>query len=342
MTTSETVGAARRVMGRVGDPRWLLFLLLGLGALPVAAQPSDLELTCTPEHALLDQREVRPDDVRQHWQPTTYYLFDNPQLFELRVSLINDGPERLPVATVAGDWPRALQVRLRRDSIELRADELDVEPTTRLRRALVYFKDGEPITDPRFGRRITSPGAQPLMAYDDSRWEEQAVDALPRELGPYEEAVVILRLRAPNGGELPLGLYRVSVTDQANHVQCERELLVVMRSPRSPLDVVDAHVVRANALQAEGELDAAADELKRATESAPEVLKGWVYRSALALARNDLDGQAEAATRLEALLKAKSPTQSEEFIGIVRDARAVAQEAPELRRRVAAANGVTP
>jgi len=322
--------------GKISLPRWLLqtAALLFAAAAPLAAQPQDLDLICRPEHALLDQRQERPSDVRNHSSYSTFYLFDNPQLFALRVSLINISPKRQRVADVAGDWVRALQVHVRRDGVALAPDELRVVPTQRLRRALVYYKDGEPIATPRFGRRVSSPGAEPLMPYDESRREEQAVEELPHELATYEEAVVILRLRAADGGDLPLGLYLLSVSDEANHVKCSDDPLVVMRAPQSPLDTVDAHIVRANAYQAEGNLEIAADELARATTLAPDVIKGWVYRSALAFARNDLAGQAEAATKLEALLQKKTAGDHEEFIGVLRDARILARQAPELRRRL--------
>ena len=114
-----------------------------------------------------------------------------------------------------------------------------------------------------------------------------------------------------------------------------------MRAPRSPLDTVDAHVVRANADRAAGKLDAAAAEMARATELAPDVLQGWVYRSAIALERHDLAGQAEAATRLEALLAKKAGTDPREFVGVLHDAQAVARHASELRR-LAAEAGVQP
>jgi hypothetical protein len=315
--------------------RWLLpAAVLLLSTAPLAAQPQDLDLTCRPEHALLDQRPERPKDVRNHSSYSTYYLFDNPQLFALRVSLINVSPKRQRVADVAGDWVRALQVRVQRNGVALASGAFRVEPVQRLRRALVYYKDGEPVAAPQFGRRVSSPGAEPLMPYDDSRREEQAVDELPHELATYEEAVVVLRLRAADGGDLPLGLYLLSVTDEANHVRCSDDPLVVMRAPESPLDTVDAHIVRANVYQTEGNLEIAADELAHATKLAPDVIKGWVYRGALALARKDLAGQAEAATRLEALLRKKT-ADHEEFLGILRDAKTLAGQAPELRRRLA-------
>lgn len=310
-----------------------------LAAAPLAAQPADLELTCRPEHALLDQRQQRPAEVRDHSPLSTFYLFDNPQLFELRVSLMNLGPDRLRVNDRAGDWARALQVSVRRDGVELGPDEVRIEPARRLRRALVYLKDGEPVSEPRFGRQLTSPGAEPLMPYDDYRREEQEVDELPHELATYEEAVVVLRLRAADGGDLPPGTYKLSVADEANHVRCERDPSVLLRAPRSPLDTVDAHIVRANAYQAEGDLDAAAGELASATELAPDVLKGWVWRSALAFARNDLAGQAEAASRLERLLKDQTAADLKASDIVLQDARAVARQAPELRRRVAAGKG---
>ena len=311
--------------------------LLLLAAAPLAAQPADLELTCRPEHALIDQRQQRPDDVRDHSRFSTFYLFDNPQLLELRVSVMNLSPDRQRIAGAASDWERSLRVRVRRDGVELGPDEVRAEPARRLRRALFYLKDGKPVEEPRFARRPTSPGSDPLMPYDDSRREEQAVDELPHELATYEEAVVVLRLRAANGGDLPLGLYTLSVADEANQVRCQRDPLVVMRAPRSPLDTVDAHIARANAYEAEGDLEAASGELARATELAPEVLKGWVWRSAIALKKGDLTVQAEAATRLESLLKEQSGMKKEEFEGILKDARAVARLAPELRRRAAAA-----
>jgi tetratricopeptide (TPR) repeat protein len=315
---------------------------LVLAVVPLAAQPADLELTCRPEHALLDQRQERPSDVRDHSPYSTYYLFDNPQLFDLRVSLMNLSPNRLKVADRAGDWARALQVRVQRDGVTLSSDEVRIEPVRRLRRALVYLKDGKAVEQPQFRRRLTSPGAEPLMPYDDYRRDEEVVDELPHELATYEEVVVILRLQAADGRDLPLGRYLLSVADEANHVQCYGKQLVVMRSPRSPLDVIDAHIVRANVYQAEGDLDAAGAELARATELAPDVVKGWVYRSALALARNDLAGQAEAATRLEKLLAEKAGGDKEEFEGVLRDARSVASNAPELRRRLAAQKGEKP
>ncbi len=339
MATSGIHGTGKTAMERL---RWLLRAApaLLLAVAPLAAQPMDLELTCRPEHALLDQRQERPADVRDHSRFSTYYLFDNPHLFEMRVSLMNVSPTRQPVADVAGDWTRGLQVRVRRDGAALGPGELLVEPARRLRRALVYLEDGEPVEEPRFRRYATSPGSEPLMPYDTYRREEQVVDELPRELATYEEAVVVLRLRAANGGDLPLGLYVVSIVDEANHVRCSAEQLVVMRAPRSPLDTVDAHIVRANAHQAEGELDAAAEELALATALAPDVLKGWVYRSAIASARNDLAGVAEAATRLEMLLAEHGGSdRKEEFAGVLLDARAVAREAPKLRRRLAATQG---
>jgi tetratricopeptide (TPR) repeat protein len=311
--------------------------LLLLVSAPLAAQPTDLELTCRPENALIDQRQQRPDDVRDHSRFSTFYLFDNPQLFELRVSLMNLSPDRQRISGAAGDWERSLRVQVLRDGVELAPGEVQVQPVRRLRRALVYLKDGKPVEEPRFARRPTSPGSDPLMPYDDSRREEQAVDELPHELATYEEAVVVLRLSAANGGDLPLGLYKLSVADEANHVRCQRDPLVVMRAPRSPLDTVDAHIARANAHEAEGDLEAASEELARATELAPEVLKGWVWRSAIALKRGDLAVQAEAATRLESLVKEQSGMKQEEFEGILKDARAVARLAPELRRRAAAA-----
>lgn len=334
--TNETWKTGRNAMNRL---RWIprAASVLLFAALPLAAQPPDLMLTCRPEHGLLDHRVERPADVWEHSSNSTWYLFDNPQLFGLRVSLINVSPDRKPVADVAGDWTRALQVKVVRDGSAVDPGELRIEPVRRLRRAMVYLKDGVPIEEPKFGRRLTSPGAEPLMAFDDYRNEEQEVDELPHELAPYEEAVVILRLRAANGGDLPLGRYLVSVADEANHVQCERHPFVVMRAPESPLDTVDAHVVRSLAYQAEGEMEKAADELARATDLAPDVLKGWVYRGALALARNDLAGQAEAATRLEKLLAEQAKSPKKEFEGVLRDARAMARQAPELRRRAAAA-----
>ena len=310
--------------------------VLLLAAAPLAAQPTDLELNCRPEHALIDQRQQRPDDVRDHSRFSTFYLFDNPQLLELRVSILNLSPERQRIAGAAGDWESSLRVRVRRDGVELDPGEVRAEPARRLRRALVYLKDGKPVEEPRFARRPTSPGSDPLMEYDDSRREEEAVDELPRELATYEEAVVVLRLRAANGGDLPLGLYTLSVADEANRVKCERDPLVVMRAPRSPLDTVDAHIARANAYEAEGDLEAASEELARATELAPEVLKGWVWRSAIALKRDDLAVQAEAATRLESLLREQSKVKQEDFEGTLEDAKAVARQAPELRRKAAA------
>jgi hypothetical protein len=318
--------------------RWILRAAstLVLAAVPLAAQPADFELTCRPQHALLDQRQVRPGDVQGHSPFSTFYLFDNPQLFDVRVSLLNLSPDRLRMADVDGDWARALRVRVERDGAALGPDDFRVEVAGRLHRTQVYLKDGKPIEEPRFRRQTTSPGPEPLMPYDDYRREEQVVDDLPHELATYEGAVAILRIRAANGGDLPLGLYLVSVADEANHVQCYGKQLVVMRAPRSPLDTVDAHIVRANVYQSEGDLDAAAAELARATELAPEVLKGWVERSALAFARNDLAGQAEAATKLESLLAKKAGTDLAEFEGVVQDAKAVARQAPELRRKAAA------
>lgn len=311
--------------------------VLLLAVAPLAGQPADLELTCRPEHALLDQRRVRPADIPGHLPFSTYLLFDNPQLFELRVSLINISPSRQRISDVEGDWTRALKVRVLRDGAELGPGQVRVEPVKRLRRALVYSKDGVPIEEPRFGRQVTSPGAEPLMEYDDYRREEETVAELPRELATYEEAVVVLRLRASGGGDLPLGVYQVSVADEANHVACDRDQLVVMRTPDSPLDTVDAHVIRANAHQAEGDLKAAADEMARATELAPEVLKGWFYRSVFASLRNDTAGMAEAATRVEELLANKAGAKEwNKEAGILKDARVLARQAPELRRRAAA------
>lgn len=311
--------------------------VLLLAVAPLAAQPADLELTCRPEHALLDQRRVRPADIPRHLPFSTYLLFDNPQLFELRVSLINISPSRQPISDVEGDWTRALKIRVLRDGVELGPDQVRVEPVKRLRRALVYYKDGVPIEEPRFGRQVTSPGAEPLMEYDDYRREEETVDELPRELATYEEAVVVLRLRASGGGDLPLGVYQVSVADEANHVACDRDQLVVLRTPDSPPDTVDAHIIRANVHRAEGDLKAAADEMARATELAPEVLKGWFYRSVFASLRNDTADMAEAATRVEELLANKVGAKEwNKEPGILKDARALARQAPELRRRAAA------
>lgn len=317
--------------------------LLLLAAAPLAAQQPDLELTCRPEHALLNQRQVRPADVPGHLPYSTYLLFDNPHLFELRVSLVNISPARQRVADVDGDWTRALKAKVLRDGVELGPGQLRVDPVKRLRRALVYFKDGLPIEEPRFSRQVTSPGAEPLMEYDYHRREEQEVEELPRELATYEEAVVVLRLRAADGGDLPLGVYQVSVADEANHVQCDRDQLVVMRAPDSPLDMVDAHIIRANAHQAEGDLNAAANELARATDLAPDVLKGWFYRSVVASLRNDTAGLAQAATRVEKLLAEKAGSKEwNKEAGILRDARVLARQAPELRRRAAAEKGGKP
>ncbi len=306
-------------------------LLLAAG--PMAGQSASLELTCRPEHALLDLRRERPADVRDHSPHSTYYLFDNPQLFELRVSLMNLSPDRRPVAR---DWSQALKVRIRRDGVELAPEDYRVEPARLLRRALIFLKDAKPVGEPRFRRRLTAPGADPLMPYDDIRHDERAVKALPSELATYEEAVIVLRFRSPDGGPLPLGLYGLSVFDEANHERCYSEQLIVMRAPLSPLDTVDAHLVRAQAHQAAGELEEAAREAALATEEAPGVLKGWVYRSAIAVARNDLAGQAAVADRLEKLLAEKAGSGAEEFEGIVQDAKVVARNAPELRRRLAA------
>lgn len=338
MTTRRTGKTAMQPLRRILRTASALLL----AAVPLAAQPSDFDLTCRAEHALLDQRQERPRDVRGHSPFSTFYLFDNPQLFEMRVSLINLSPERVRVADVAGDWTRALQVGVRRNGVALSPEEFRVEPARRLRRSLVYLLNGQPVEEPRFRRKLTSPGPEPVMPYDDTRREEQEVDELPRELAPYEEAVVILRLRAANGGDLPLGLYKLTVTDEANHVRCHGEQLVLMRAPRSPLDTVDAHIVRANAFEAEGDLKSAADELARATELAPEVLKGWVYRSALAGSRKDLADQTLAATRLEKLL-AEPGVAGQDMLEItLEDARNLARQAPELRRRLAAEKGVKP
>lgn len=311
--------------------------LLLLAAAPLAARQPDFDLTCRPEHALLNQRQVQPAGVPRHLPYSTYLLFDNPELFELRVSLVNISPARQRVADVDGDWTRALKVKVLRDGVELGPGQLRIEPVKRLRRALVYSKDGLPIEEPRFSRDVTAPGAQPVMEYDGHHPEEQEVEELPRELATYEEAVAVLSIRAAGGGDLPLGIYQVSVADEANHVACERDQLVVMRAPESPLDIVDAHIVRANGHQAEGDLNAAAKEMARATELAPEVIKGWFHRTVIASLQNDTAVMAEAATRVEKLLANKAGSKEwNREAGVLKDARVLAREAPELRRKAAA------
>jgi len=308
-------------------------------AAPLAAQSPDLELTCRPEHALPDQRQERPSDVRDHTPFATYYLFDNPQLFEVRVGLMNLGtqPRALP-----DTWVRSLHLRVWRDGVEMEPDEVRIEPARFLRSSLVFLEAGKPVAHAEFRSNPTGPGPLPLMPYDDSRREEREVKALPSALATYEQAVVLFRLRAPDGGFLPLGLYEVEVTDQASHERCSHRDLVVMRAAQSPLDTVDSYLVRSLALEADGKLEQAAQEMARATEAAPDVLKGWVIRSGLALVRKDLQGQAEAATQLERLLARKAGGNSEEFEGIVQDAREVARNAPELRRKLAAKEGAKP
>lgn len=319
--------------------------VLLLGVLPLAAQSPDLEMTCRPEHGLLDLRQERPAEVRHHSPFSTWNLFDNPQLFEVRVALTNLGPDRRRVSD--GDWASTLQVRVWRDGAELGPDEIRIEPAQRLLGSRTYLKDGRPVEEMRFRRRSTAPGSEPLMPYDEVRREEKAVEELPQELATYEAAVVILRLRAADGGDLPLGLYTLSVADESNRDRCYGEQLVVLRAPQSPLDIVSAHIVRANAYEAQGDMDAAADELARATELAPDNLEGWVRRSALAFQRNDLAGQAEAATRLEALIAAQVGLDEAASIGgkcnsPLQDATAVARRASELRRRVAAGKSGKP
>src|SRR5262245_19815625 len=89
--------------------------LVLLVALPAAAQPADLELTCRPEFALPDDQRQRPDDVKGSWPFSTYYLFDNPQLFDYRVSIVNVSPQRRSIVNRGDDWALALEVRVRRD-----------------------------------------------------------------------------------------------------------------------------------------------------------------------------------------------------------------------------------
>jgi hypothetical protein len=314
-------------------------------SVPAAAQRMDMELACRPEYGLLDDRPQRPNDVRGHSPSSTYYLFDNPQLFEYRVSLMNVSPQPLPLLVASGeraaDWAAALRLRIERDGVPLGERDVRVQPVRRLLRRVVYLRDGHPIADPRFVRRSAGAGSDPIMPFDDYRHEEEVVDIVPSQLATYEEAVAILRVSAYDGADLPLGLYTVRIADEANAARCFEDQLVVMREPRSPLDTVDAHIVRANADQAAGDLEAGARELARATEVAPDNIKGWVYR-ALALAREDLAGQAEAATRLEALLATPAEAPREEFVGVLRDAQAIAASAPELRRALAEAATAKP
>jgi hypothetical protein len=308
-------------------------------ATPLAAQSPDLELTCRPEHALPDQRRERPSDVRDHAPFATYYLFDNPQLFEVRVGLMNLGTT---ARALPETWVRSLHLRVWRDGVELEPDEIRIEPARLLRSSLSFFQAGKRIAHPEFRSNPTGPGPLPLTSYDDKRREEQRVEALPTSLATYQQAVAIFRLRAADGGLLPLGLYEVDVTDEASHERCSHRDLVVMRAAQSPLDTVDSYLVRSLALEADGKLDQATQEMARATEAAPDVLKGWVIRSGLALLQNDLAGQAEAASQLERLLARKAGGNSEEFEGILQNAREVVRNAPELRRKLAAKERAKP
>ena len=204
MMTTRVHGTGRSVMDQLHA--FILAAAWLLAAAPLAARSVELELVCQPEYAVLDQRPERPADVRHYTPLATYYLFDNPQLFEVRVSLINISPERRRVAG-EGDWAEGLEVRVQRDGVELGTGEVQVEPARRLTRRLVYLKDGKPVAQ-SFRRQTTAPGSEPLLPYDDFRREEQEVEALPREIATYEEVIAVLRLRAAGGGDLPLGTMR--------------------------------------------------------------------------------------------------------------------------------------
>lgn len=309
-------------------------LLVVVSSAAAVAEPIDLQLICRPEYAVLDQRQVRPPDTQGHSPSSTYYLFDNADLFEYRVTLVNVGPT--PRTTGADDapWLSALRLSVHRDGVELGPRELALVPVRRLLRETEYLRDGVPIADLRFHRRSGRLGSDPSEPFDDYRYVDREVDSLPRQIDTYTEVSIVYLLTMPDGGGLPQGLYTLQAVDPATGTRCAREQLVVLRRPLSPLDIVDAHIVRSRYHRAQGDLNAVAQELDLATELAPGSLKAWFYRGALAFELGDLEGQVEAAAKLRQILDKRHGRRDPESLGLVRDAEAFAAQESQLRRRL--------
>ncbi len=314
----------------------LFHLALLLVVSPVSA--TDLELKCRPIFGLEDFRSVRPDYTRDVTASYTYYLFDNADLLHYRVRLVNNGPEPVRVGDL--DWPEGLRVELSRDGVALEpgAVRLDL-----LRRTVIdtrYYLEGEPLDRVRFKRRDNGLGSEPLEPYDDLKEETREVELLPQMIDPYQSLVVEVAVVDAEGSPLPYGIYHADFLDPKAGLRCDFEQQWVLRRPETDLDVVDDHIVRYRFHEARGDLGAAGEELRLATERAPNNLKGWYYRGAHAHATGDLEGQLEALKRQRAILGAQNGERLAVSHSIQVLSRDAVSQIDELKARVEAARAV--
>lgn len=317
-----------------------LVLFLAAAASSVAAprvRAGDLELLCQPLYAERDSRTLRPSYVKGTPPSFTYYLFDSRDLLHYRIELVNNSPEPIDLGELG--WPGQLEPSLRRDDEVLPAAAVRRDLLRRTQLDTVYLLQGRQVEGKLDFR--PSPGGwglEPKQEHDDLRQERRTVDRLPLRLETYQRIGVEIALVAADGAPLAPGVYRINFRDPLTGKSCDREQVMVLRKPETELDRVDGHLARFRFYQEAGDVAAAGAELRRAVDENPSSLTAWIHLSSFsAHEAADFETALEAAEKVQALIRDRAETVTEDSPYMLTLSRDLANNIDKVRQKAAEA-----